>query len=141
MSADQFVEQLIALTERLTVCMTAETRAFEAKRPAAVTEGLAETGRLANLYRHETMRVKSDPSVLAGASPALKVRLRKATESFEAMLQRHQRALYGAKVVTEGVVKAIAEEIARTRAQAAGYGPGARLASAGAGPIALNRQA
>jgi hypothetical protein len=46
------------------------------------------------------------------------------------------------KSITEGVVKAIAEEVARTRAATAGYGPGARLATpSGAIAIALNRRA
>ncbi len=46
------------------------------------------------------------------------------------------------KSITEGVVKAIAEEVARTRAASAGYGPGARMSTRDTAiAIALNRRA
>ena len=50
----------------------------------------------------------------------------RATEAFEAVLARHGRALEAAKTVTEGLVRAIAEEVARSRSAGTGYGPGAQ---------------
>ena len=46
------VEQLIALTRRLTDLLAEEARAFEARRPHEVAARAEETGRLANIYRH-----------------------------------------------------------------------------------------
>jgi hypothetical protein len=43
--------------------------------------------------------------------------------------------------VTEGVVRAIGEEVARTRSSGAGYGPGAEAQSGLATAITLNRRA
>ncbi len=60
------------------------------------------------------------------------------------MLARHGRAIEAAKIITEGLVRAIAEEVAGQRQQATGYGPGATLQgqpSSTATAITLNRRA
>ncbi len=135
------VLRLITLTERLTERLAGDAQAFEARRPQEAAARLDETSQLANLYRHETIRVREDPSMVAGAPRELRQRLERATEAFEAVLARHGRALFAVKAVTEGVVRAIAEEVASTREAAAGYGPGARTQSVSATAITLNHQA
>lgn len=139
--AEDRAQQLIQLTERLTDRLAADTLAFEAQRPQDAAQGVAETQRLANLYRHEAARVKLQPQLLAGALVETRRRLIRATEAFEAVLARHGRAVSAAREVSEGLVRAIAEEVARTRPAAAGYGPGARSAAPNAAAIALNRRA
>ena len=136
------VEQLILLTERLTELMAAQAQAFEQRRPQDAAAGLEETARLANLYRHESGRVRADPQLVAGAAPHLRARLVRATEAFDAVLARQGRALAAAKTVTEGLVRAIADEVAAQRGRGAGYGasggpPGPGAATA----ITLNRRA
>lgn len=138
-SAADRVEQLIALTERLVELMGQDAADFEARRPQAAAVRADETARLANLYRHESTRVKRDPSLIAGAPADRRRRLTEATEALDAVLRRHARSLEAAKTVTEGLIKAIAEEVAAQRASTAGYGPGA--AKAPATPLALNRRA
>ena len=140
--SDENVRLLIALTEQLTERMRLDADAFEARRPHEAAERIEETQRLANLYRHESDRVRQNPSLIAGAAPSLRQQLARASETFEATLQRHGRSLYALKTVTEGVVKAIDEEVSRARAATAGYGPVARLATRDvAVAIALNRRA
>lgn len=137
-------EQLLALTERLTELLGQETAAFERRRPHEAAVTLEETGRLANLYRHESARIRRDPTLIAGAPVELRRRLVTATEDFDAACRRHERALTAARTVTEGMVKAIADEIASTRVPNAGYGPGARpgmAAHQAASAITLNRRA
>lgn len=133
--------QLLALTERLTARLLDETAAYEAHRPQDAAAGLAATAELANLYRHESVRLKRDPGLIAGAPAALRERLIEATRTFEAALARHGRAVHAAKTVTEGLMEAVAREVARARASTAGYGPGARPARADATAITLNRRA
>lgn len=140
-NAERNVRQLIQLTERITVQLAADAADFEARRPLKAAERTAATAELANLYRHESARVKAEPQLIAGASEASRKALRQASEAFEAVLARHARALEAAKTVTEGVVRAIAEEVARTRSSGAGYGPGAQAATAQATAITLNRRA
>ena len=135
------VERLIVLTERLTERLAVDSKAFEARRPHEAAVRLEETSRLANLYRHESMRVREDPTLIEGAPVELRTRLTLASEAFEAVLARHGRALYAAKAVTEGVVRAIAEEVVKGRNSAVGYGPGARTPAASGVAITLNRHA
>jgi hypothetical protein len=136
----QRVEQLIVLTERLTKFLTAELKAFEARRPQDAAANSAETQRLANLYRHESARIRADPSLIAGAPAPLRRRLMEATKQFDAVLARHGRALYAAKTITEGLVRAIAEEVAVQRRRVAAYGPEARQYRADTSAITLNRR-
>ena len=139
---DQNVQRLIALTEQLSERMRLDAEAFEARRPLEAAARIEETQRLANLYRFESDRVKQNPSLIAGGSLQLRRKLADASRAFEAALARHGRAVYALKAITEGVVKAIAEEVGRARAATAGYGPGARLATYDtAVAIALNRKA
>ena len=138
---DDRAAQLLALTERLAERLSAETALFEARRPQAVAASLAATAELAALYRGEHVRLRREPSLLKGASPARLAALRAATQRFEAVLARHGRAVHAARTVTEGLVQAVAAEVARTRSAAAGYGPGARPARADTSAITLNARA
>jgi hypothetical protein len=58
----------------------------------------------------------------------------------ERVLRRHAGALEAMKTVTEGLVKAVADEVASQRATSNSYGPGAKAASPSAS-IALNKRA
>jgi hypothetical protein len=135
------VLQLITLTERLTALIAEQVKAFEARRPHDAALNAEETGRLANLYRHESMRVQAQPKLLAGAPVELHRRLITSTRAFDAVLARHGRAVEAAKTITEGLVRAIAEEIARQRGAVAGYGPKAMQAMRPATSLTLNRRA
>jgi hypothetical protein len=140
--ASERVTQLTNLTERLTALISTECRAFEDRRPHDAAATLDETSRLANLYRHESMRVRQNVAVLQAAPLEIRMRLIRATEAFDAVLARHGRALEAAKTITEGIVHAVAEEIASKRATGAGYGPSAAAATATAGKaMTLNKRA
>ncbi|MFC3080308.1 flagellar basal body protein [Phenylobacterium terrae] len=136
------VDQLIILTERLTALLVEECQAFERRRPQDIAGQVEETQRLANLYRHESTRVRANPALVSSAPLAQRQRLMRATEAFDAVLARHGRALAAAKTITEGLVRAIGEEVASQRTSATAYGPGATQASASAATaITLNKRA
>jgi hypothetical protein len=139
--AAQRMEQLIVLTDRLTALIAEQLRAFEAHRPQDAALNADETARLANLYRHESLRVRADPSLLAGAPADIKERLIVSTRAFDAVLARHGRAVEAAKTITEGLIRAIAVEVAKQRDGMASYGPKARQAPRPATAVALNRRA
>jgi hypothetical protein len=134
------LEALIGLTEKLTGLLARQARAFEQHRPQDVAGDVDAVARLSNTYRTASAHVKSQPQILDQAPPALRQRLLRATEAFDAVLQRQGRALAASKTVTEGLVKAIAEEVARKRNVGAAYGPNATR-SAPATAITLNRHA
>ena len=126
LDCDDRVEQLIILTERLTDLIARQSAAFEARRPHEAAQYVDEVAKLANLYRHESTRVRGNVALVSGASLQRRQRLVRATEAFDAVLARQGRAVTAAKTVTEGLVRAIAEEIAVQRPTGAGYGPGAQ---------------
>jgi hypothetical protein len=135
------MEQLVILTDRLTALISEQLRAFEAHRPQDAAANADETARMANLYRHESLKVKADPSLLSGAPLELKERLIASTRAFDAVLARHGRAVEAAKTITEGLIRAIAEEVSKQRNAVASYGPKALQAPRPATAVALNRRA
>ena len=140
--AEDRVEQLIILTERLTALIAEQALAFEQRRPRDAAALNEETSRLANLYRHESTRVRADVSLVDTAPAPTRARLVRATEAFDAVLARQGRALEAAHTVTEGLVKCIAEEVANQRSQASVYGAGGlQSGGAPATAITLNKRA
>jgi len=137
---DLGLDTMLALTERLTGLLADQARAFEQHRPQDAAASMPEVTRLANLYRAGSAKARLERDALAEADPTVRQHLLRATEAFEAVLDRQGRALAASKAVTEGVVKAIADEIAAKRAQAAGYGPKSSLNTA-ATAITLNQRA
>ncbi|MBS0334312.1 MAG: flagellar basal body protein [Proteobacteria bacterium] len=136
------VEQLIILTDRLTGLVAEQAKCFEARRPQDALAFGEEVNRLANLYRHESARVRGNPGLVSGAPAELRLRLRRATEAFDAVLARQARAVGAAKTVTEGLVRAIAEEVAGQRQKGVSYGANARQTpNAAAVAITLNKRA
>lgn len=136
------VEQLTILTERLTELIAAQCHSFEQRRPQDAAALLEETSRLANLYRHESARVRADPRLVEGAPLPARTKLIRATEAFDAVLARQGRAIEAARIVTEGLVKCIAEEVASQRQQASVYGAGGvQQGGAAATAITLNKRA
>ena len=135
------VRQLTRLTEDLTDRLINETRAFEARRPQDVAAGLAETQEMANVYRRESAQLKANPALLGPAPTTDRLALIAVTQAFEAVLARHGRAVEAARVVSEGLVKAIAEEVAAARPPASAYGATGRAASGDGRAVTLNRTA
>jgi hypothetical protein len=113
------------LTERLTSLIEEETRLFDEKRPHEALRFQSEKSDLATIYRHEVSLAGRDKTRFAGATPAARQALRRTTERFHDALARNGQAVQALKTITEGVVKAVADEAQRRRENQAGYGPGA----------------
>ena len=132
-------EALIRLTARLAELLDTETALFEARKPHEAVALQAEKTRLATIYRTETRLAGQDPARLGGLNEPVKARLRESTARFESALARNGAAVEALKSLTEGLVKALADEAARQAQAKAGYGPNA--AKAGIGAIACNQTA
>jgi hypothetical protein len=142
LAAEGRIDELIALTERLTALIAEQANAFEARRPHDAARNMEETTRLANIYRREAQTVRAQPGLIAVASKADRQRLIRATEAFDAVMARQGRALNAAKTITEGLVHAIATEIANQRSANTGYGPaGVKPRNNAATAVTLNRHA
>ena len=135
------VRQLTDLTDRLTASLTEESRAFEAHRPQEAAASLAGTQDLANAYRRESAQIKANPAAIAAAPAADRTALIRATEAFEAVLSRHARAVEAARIVSEGLVRTIAAEVAGQRGSPSAYGASGKATAGDGRAVAFNRQA
>lgn len=140
--AQDRAEQLILLTERLTALVAEEARRINARLPPLDGAEGEEKNRLANAYRLELARIKQEPALIESASPALLQALRAKTAKLHETLAEHETALNAVKLITEGLVHAMAEEVARQRGGAVGYGAqGTMEAPSGPVPTVLDRSA
>lgn len=136
------VEQLLLVTDRLIGLIVEETRRIDAREPPMGGAEAEEKTRLANIYRMELGRIQEDRNLISTAPPELLAKLRKRTEDLNASLGRHEIALNAVKVVAEGLVHAMAEEVVRQRGGGANYNArGATNAPTGPTPAVIDRNA
>ena len=134
-------ETLILLTSRLTELIAQETALFEARRPLETKTFQDEKSKLATIYRREIAEVKQEPDRLEAAPDHIKQELKTVTTAFTQALEANGRAVDALRILTEGVVRAVADEAARLKDQDAGYGPGYGRTPGSAPAIAVNQRA
>lgn len=135
------IQRLLNLTQGLTARLQKEMELLKAHRAADMAVGMAETAELANQYRRESAHIKADPSILMPAPMADKQALIAATEAFDEILAQHSVAVEAARFISEGLVRAIASEVAGARAMGTGYGASGQAAQGDGRAVALNRTA
>jgi predicted component of type VI protein secretion system len=136
-------QQLLALCERLTAMVQAECAAVKARRLPADGPDAEEKSRLTTLYRQEMMRLKADPSLLAGLAPGAKERLRAAALRLEEAATTLAQEVAALKEISEGLVQAVAEAVQAVRRGPATYTQAGGYAKpkTSAGPLTVNRSA
>jgi hypothetical protein len=134
--------QLLLLTERLAALTESETAALARGDPLSGDGAGEELRRLANAYRLEMARIRDDRSLIAAAPLPLRERLQEETARLQARLDVYAAALFAAREITEGLVRAVGEEVQRARRGPAGYGAqGAYTELSSALPVALDQTA
>lgn len=137
-------EQMVVLTERLTALMEREVHLLNEQRPLEIKEFEDERATLATIYSQEMQLIKRDRSLLEGISRDLKDQLREATTIFQSTLASHGLVLQRLRSISERIVKAVSDEVSKSRAPTLGYGKDAMLnarpASASV-PLAVNQSA
>lgn len=114
-STDERVHAILTLTQRLTNLITAETDLLKKHRAAALRGTEAEKNQLSTLYAREMRAIQMRPELLAGATRKQKEMLRDSATAFKACVTKHVRTLARIRAVSEGLVVAIGEEMARMR--------------------------
>lgn len=140
-TATAHLRRLTSLTDQLTARLEAETDAFASRRPQDVAAGLTETQELANIYRRESAQLKANPALLSSAPASERMALIKATEAFDAVLAIHARTVEAARAISEGLVQAIAQEVAGARARGTGYSASGHAYAGDGRAVTLNRRA
>ncbi len=136
------VEQMIALTERLTELIIRETDLLSSRRPHEIQSFQDERSKLSALYAQEMALIRKDKSLISGAGEALLKTLKEKTQRFHQRLDDHGRVLRRVRTVTEGMIRAIAEDVAGQQQFQSGYGKNAGPRAPGTRPpatLALNQ--
>lgn len=139
--ANEHVEEVIILTGRLTALVEREIAAVKAQKPQELECLTTERNELSAHYGRAVARLKRDKDMAKTADPARRLELKRLTERFRQLLDELADALARIRRISEGLVRAIAEEVTSKRAQPVGYSKNAIAPAAYAKPpaIALNR--
>ena len=121
MDNDNMVNDLITITSRLVVLMTTEIERLRAHRPRDIEELQEEKASLARAYETLIRELSKKPEMLAGLAPALREELAARIGEFEITLVQNEASLRAAKAVNSRILKAIADAVAKSQAEHAGY--------------------
>lgn len=135
------LDQLIGVTQRLTELMVTETEALKARKLDASSTDWQEKERLAHTYRMEMMDLAKNGDVLLQVPAGLRKTLFEATRRFQEVLVDHDKALTAMREISEGLVEAIAREVATETSGPRGYGSRGQQGSLRASGIAVNAKA
>jgi hypothetical protein len=120
MNDESHIERLIVIAERLIGALEADILALKMGTPTAMKTSDPEIQRLSAQYSREARGL--DPAVAKTAPAPLRARLIEITRKFRDVLQRHTQAVVRVKNASEGMIRAIAEEVERLRAPTRTYG-------------------
>jgi len=115
------IERLMALTERLTEALRADIAALERGRPREMRSPEAEVQQLTLLYSREA--ASFNPAAVQMLPKEARETLTAATTRFRELLAEHSRILARVKNATEGMIHAIAEDVARKKNSQRPYAP------------------
>ena len=129
-------ERLIALTERLTAVLKDDIAALERGRPREMRSPNPDAQQLIALYRNETQGF--NPALAEGLPLAERARLNEATARFREVLALHGRVVTRVKTCSEGMIRAIADDVAKKRSAQKPYSTPATAKPRAPGAIIYN---
>jgi hypothetical protein len=124
------IERLILLAERLTAAVLADIAALKSGKPQEMRTPDPEIQRMSAVFGREATGF--DIARAGTAPPELRRKFLTATKEFRDALAMHARMLTRVRSATEGIIKAVAEEVERRRAPTRTYAPVTRRAGPGA---------
>jgi hypothetical protein len=135
------IDTILDLTRRLSALVEREIALIQAHEPHRLSEHEEERSRLSLLYSREMQSLRADPEAARRAEQERLRQLKDETRAFNETLDRHQRLVSRMRRVTEGIVKAVADEAARQAAPRTTYGmSGYTAPNRGPAPLAINRK-
>jgi hypothetical protein len=109
------LSDLIALSDQLSALLTKETAGLKAGVKNALKMHEADKAKIMALYQRELNILRKDPDWAKRLSPPARAALEAAGERLQAALKAQSDLLARRKYVTEGIVQAIAKEVAAKR--------------------------
>ena len=130
------IEKLLVLTERLTEALNDDIAALERGRPREMRSHKPEVQQLLALYSREVQGLNA--AAAKGLPREAQDRLMEATAKFRETLALHNRILTRVKTCTEGMIKAIADDVAKKRSAQRPYTPPVNVKPRTPGAIVYN---
>lgn len=115
------IQALIVMAERLTKAIETDIAALKAGRPDQMRALDPDIQKLSLLYSREVQGF--DPNRSKSAPAELRKQLVAVTAKFRETLKLHCRMLTRVKNASEGLIKAVAEEVDKRRASTCTYAP------------------
>jgi len=140
--AEQTIANLCTIMDRLVETIEEETAQVRAGRVLKASGLEQAKGELARAYAAETLRLASGREFICRALPEAVATLCSRHVAFQQLLQVNLTVLATAHAVSEGIIRGVSGELARTRApQTYGASGRANAPSARASqPLALSRK-
>ncbi|HEY5337817.1 MAG TPA: hypothetical protein VIJ85_06420 [Rhizomicrobium sp.] len=125
------VERVIALTDRLADMLGADVAALERGQASELKTNDPTVQQLTMLYAREAAGVNA--AVAKAVPPELRQKLAKSTKRMNDTLAKHQRIITRVRNASEGMIRAVAQEVERRRGFQRNYArtPSARPQSTG----------
>jgi hypothetical protein len=131
------IERMISLAERLVAVLESDIAVLKSGNPGALQSADPEVQKLTAQYGREAQSF--DIRIAQAAPVSLRTRFMTVTAKFREVLQLHTRLLARVKNASEGMVKAIAEEVNRMNAPVRTYGPRPGYGTQPSGAMVFNR--
>jgi hypothetical protein len=131
------VERLISLAERLIAALESDIAELKNGHTAALRTSDPEIQKLTALYTREAQGF--DPRIAQSAPPTLRQRFMAITAKFREVLQLHARMIARVKNASEGIIRAIADEVERNNAPMRTYNPRPGYKPPSSGAMLFNR--
>jgi len=131
------IERLIALAEKLVMALENDIAELKSGRTTALRTNDPEIQKLTALYTREAQGF--DPRIAQSAPPTLRQRFMAVTAKFREVLQMHARMIARVKNASEGIIRAIADEVERANAPTRTYGPRPGYKPQSSGAMLFNR--
>lgn len=137
------IVDLIAFSDQLALILNKETAALKSGAKDALKTFEADKTRIMALYQRELNALRKDPNWAKTMAPAVRMAMETAGQKLQTALKAQADLIARRKHVTEGLVQAIAKEVAAKRQVVSPYakpmgGRAAPSASIAATAITLN---
>jgi len=131
------IQRLISLAERLIAALESDIAELKDGRTATLKTNDPEIQKLTALYGREAQGF--DPRIAESAPPTLRQQFVAVTAKFREVLMLHARMVARVKNASEGIIRAIANEVERVNAPMRTYGPRPAKAPQPSGAMIFNK--
>lgn len=111
----------IALSKRLSEILETENEMLRSRRPREIAQLQEEKSQLALRFSREMDALRNNSNLIENAAESERNELRESSQRFQDALKENQRLLFATKSVTEGIIRAVANEVEKVGSRAAGY--------------------